>query len=85
MKRPRREMETPEGNGEETVSKNFSNNEFWKCIGCIISSVTFEMKWHKIWQDNPSRDSSNGTCLIYRDVRRKPDLLKVSFTLYCVH
>ena len=29
--------------------RHFTRQKFWKCIGCIISAVTYGMKVHKIW------------------------------------
>ena len=27
----------------------FRRKEFWKCIGCIISAVTYGNKGHNVW------------------------------------
>ena len=31
----------------------FKRQEFWKCIGCIISAVTYGKKGHKLWSEIP--------------------------------
>ena len=76
---------TPKINGEETVSTKKSNNDFWKCIGCILSAAAFGKKGHNISYIDPIRYSWTGTCLISRDVFGKIDSLKVSFPLYRLH
>ena len=35
------------GGGKRKVKK-FKRQEFWKCIGCILSAVTYGKKGHKI-------------------------------------
>ena len=31
----------------------FVNQEFWKCIGCVILAVTYGDKVHDIWSEIP--------------------------------
>ena len=43
---------TLNGGGKRQV-KNFKRQEFWKCIGCILSAVTYGKKGRKIWSEVP--------------------------------
>ena len=38
------------GGGKRQV-KNFTRQEFWKCIGCNLSAVTYGKKGRKIWSE----------------------------------
>ena len=38
---------TMDGGGKRLVSP-FKRQEFWKCIGCILSAVTYGKKLHKL-------------------------------------
>ena len=38
--------------GRKQLVCHFTNNKFWKFIGCILSSVTYGMKGHNIWRKN---------------------------------
>ena len=71
--------------GNRRLVRKFSNNEFWKCIWCILYAVVFGKKVHKLWGGNSSRDSWNGDFLISRYVHRKTDLLRVICSLYHLH
>ena len=35
--------------GRKLLVHNCSKKELWKCIGCIISSVAYRNKRHKLW------------------------------------
>ena len=37
------------GGGRKRLVRPFKRQEFWKCIGCILSSVTYGKKGHKLW------------------------------------
>ena len=39
---------TMNGGGEGLV-RPFKSQEFWECIGCILSAVIYGKKWHKFW------------------------------------
>ena len=39
---------TINGGGRRLV-RTFKSQELWKCIGCIISEVTYGKKGHKLW------------------------------------
>ena len=34
--------------GKKLLVQNVTKNEFWKCIGCIILTVTYESKGQRI-------------------------------------
>ena len=35
--------------GKIRLVRPFIRQEFWKCIGCILSAVTYGKKGHNIW------------------------------------
>ena len=41
---------TSNGGGKRLV-RPFRRQEFWKCIDCILSEVTYGKKGHKIWSE----------------------------------
>ena len=41
---------TLNGGGKRQVKKS-TRQEFWKCIGCILSAVTYEKKGRKLWSE----------------------------------
>ena len=41
---------TLNGGGKRQVKK-FTRQEFWKCIGCISSAVTYGKKLRKLWSE----------------------------------
>ena len=41
---------TLNGGGKQQV-KIFTRQEFWKCIGCILSAVTYGKKGRKLWSE----------------------------------
>ena len=43
---------TSNGGGKRLV-KPYKSREFWKCIGCILSEVTYGKKGRKLWSEVP--------------------------------
>ena len=43
---------TMDGRGKRIFCP-FIRQEFWKCIGCIISAVTYGKKGHRLWSEIP--------------------------------
>ena len=41
---------TLNGGGKRQL-KIFTRQEFWKCIGCILSAVTYRKKGRKLWSE----------------------------------
>ena len=41
---------TLNGGGKRQVKK-FTRQEFWKCIGCILSAVAYGKKGRKLWSE----------------------------------
>ena len=35
--------------GKKSLCRTFIGKEFWKCIECIVSEVTYGKKGHKLW------------------------------------
>ena len=55
--------------------------EFWKFICCVLSSVTYGKKGHKLWSEIPKSFGRKATTKILRDVRGNTNLN----TVYCDH
>ena len=76
--------------GKRSV-RPFNRQEFWKCIGCILSEVTYEKKVHKLWSEIPKYFGRMATTKLSRDVRGNTDLYKVCcahyrhFYIYAFH
>ena len=45
---------TMNGGGKRLV-RTFKRQEFWKCIGFILSAVTYGKKGHKLWSEISKR------------------------------
>ena len=54
-------------------------NLFCKCIGCIISLVTYGNKLRRLWGETNDNDRDKMIYLIQREVHSKIYLLKVVF------
>ena len=61
---------------------HFTRNELWKCIGCILSKVTYEIKGHLIFEKLNNISVRRGRTPIHRDVLGKKYLLKLSCYIY---
>ena len=62
--------------GCKQIARPFRRQEFWKCIGCLISAVTYERKGHKLWSELPKYSGKISPTKIQRDVRGNTDLYK---------
>ena len=58
--------------------------EFWKCIGCIILTVTYGKKGCMLLGGNNISDKIKAPGSIERDVCGKKYLFKVHFSLYSI-
>ena len=71
---------TLNGGGKRQFQK-FKRQEFWKCIGCILSAVTYGKKGKNLWSEVPKGFGKYEHMTIRRDVRGTIDLYKVC----CAH
>ena len=67
--------------GEKRQVKKFTRQEFWKCIGCILSAVTYGNKGRKLWSEVSNGFGKYENLTLQRDVCVTTDLYKV----YCAH
>ena len=67
--------------------RHFTRKEFCKCIGCILSVITYGKRRHKIWSEIQRTVVKNLPTKLHRDVRGNTDIHKVCcdiyFTYYC--
>ena len=70
------------GGGKRQV-KRFTRQEFWKCIGCILSAVTNGNKGHNLWSEVSKGDGKYDNLTLRRDVRGTTNLHKVCCAHYC--
>ena len=61
--------------------KKFTRQEFWKCIGCILSAVTYGKKGRKLLSEVSKSVRKHENLTLRRDVRGTTDLHKV----FCDH
>ena len=73
---------TMDGGGKRLV-RSFNRKELWKCIGCILSAVTYENKGHKLWREIPKYSGKMAPTKLRRDVIGNTDLYKVCCAHYC--
>ena len=73
---------TLNGGGKRQV-KNFTRQEFWKCIGCILSAVNYGKKGHKLWSEVSKGVGKYYNMKLRRDVRGTTYLHKVCYALIC--
>ena len=75
--------------GRKRPARNFTRNEFWKCIRYILPEVTFGVKGHHIWGKPEASISKKGLIPLqtplHRDIHGKTYLLKVRCYLYHPH
>ena len=71
---------TLNGGGKRKV-KNFTRQEFWKYIGCILSSVTYGKKGRKLWSEVSKGVGKYENLTLRRDFCGTTDLHKVC----CAH
>ena len=41
------------GGGGKRLVLPFKRRELWKCIGCVLSEVTYGKRGHKLWSEIP--------------------------------
>ena len=41
--------------GKKRLVCNFTGQEFWKCIGCLLLAVTYSKKVHNLWIETPKQ------------------------------
>ena len=46
------------GGGGKRIVIPFRRQEIWKCIGCVLSEVTYKKKLHKLWSEIPKASCS---------------------------
>ena len=68
--------------GDKRLVSPFMSQEFWKCIGCILSAVTYGNKRHNIWSGIPKTFGKKPPTKLQRDVCGNTDLNKVCWNLY---
>ena len=68
------------GGGKRQV-KNFTRQEFWKCIGSILSAVAYGKKGRNLWIEVSKDVVKHENQALRRDVRGTTDLKKVC----CAH
>ena len=69
--------------GWKLLVRPFKGQELWKCIGCILSEVTYGKKGHKLWSEVPKYFGKYENPKLQRDVRGNTDLYKVCCAHYC--
>ena len=71
---------TLNGGGKRQVKK-FIRKEFWKCIGCILSAVTYGKKGRNLWCEVSKGVGKYDNQTLRRDVCGTTDLHKVCCAL----
>ena len=71
---------TLNGGGKRQVRK-FARQEFWKCIGCILSAVTYGKKGRKLSSEVSKGVGKYENLTLRRDVSGTTDLHKVCCAL----
>ena len=64
------------------VVQRFSKKYFWKCIGWIISEMTYGKKWYRILGETREHENGKVKCKIQRYICGKIYLQKVINHLY---
>ena len=54
----------------------FRSQDFWKCHGCVLSSVTYRRKGHKLWSEIPKYSGKMEATKIQRDVHGNTNFYK---------
>ena len=60
--------------GKKCLVHPFIRQEFWKCIGCILSEVTYGWKRHNRWSETPKTFCNKIPTKLQRDVSGNTDL-----------
>ena len=61
----------------------FRRQEFWKCIGCVLSAVTYGKKGHKFWSELRKYSGNMAPTKLRRYFCGNTDLYKVCCDIYC--
>ena len=70
------------GGGGKRIVRLFRRQEFRKCIGCVLSAITYGKKRHKIWSELPKYSRKMAPTKLRRDVRGNTNLYKVCCDIY---
>ena len=60
----------------------FRRQEFWECIGCILSAVTYRKKLHKICSEIPKTVGQKPQNKLHRDVCGNTYIHKLCCDIY---
>ena len=71
------------GGGGKQVVHRFNRQEFWICIGCILSAVNYGKKGHNIWIAIPKASCGMAPTKLRIYVCVKTDLYRVCCAHYC--
>ena len=64
------------GGGGKQIVHPFRRQEFCKCVGCLLSAVTYWRKGHKLWSELPKYSDKMASTKIRRDVCGNTNLYK---------
>ena len=64
------------GKGKQQVQK-FKRQELYKCIGCLLSAVTYGKKGRKLWSELPKGFGKYDNLTLRRDVCGTTNLYKL--------
>ena len=73
---------TLNGEGKRQVKK-FTRKEFWKCIECILSAVTYGKKGRKLWSEVSKGFGKHEILTLRRNVCGTTNLHKLCCARYC--
>ena len=68
--------------GGERMVRPFRRQELWKCIGCLLSEVTYGRKGHNIWSELSKNYGKMAPTKLRRDVCGNINLYKLCCDLY---
>ena len=69
--------------GGRWLVRPFKRQEFWKCIGCILSVGTYGKKGHKLWSKIPKYSGNMAPTKLRRDVCGNTNLYKAYWAQFC--
>ena len=70
---------------KKQLVRPFRRQELWKCIGCILSEVTFGKKGHKLWGETQIFIGKKAQTKLHRDICLKTYLQRVRCVIYHPH
>ena len=65
--------------GKKWLDCSFRRQELWKCIGCILSVVTYEKKGHNLWSETTKTFGEKPQTKSKRDIFEKTYFIWVCF------